>query len=313
MFFFNLNLAKISLKLKSIFNLKFEKHEKKAESLIENMNQPVIKQTVINQPILLGDNPLAKEIIENLPQIRRDNVTGIITQAKEDIKGENKNMKSPEPEWLGQFLDNCKDIRSKDLQNIWSKILTGKLNGQDTSVRTMSVLKNINSSEANLFNQFLKYKIGDFVYYEEGKMPKDFPLYSEISLLLEIGLIQIRGVSTIIKRSQDVLPEELINNTTFFANNKGYLGDYCGYMLFFDFPSDKTTIIIPSIVFSKAGMEISQFVKHQIDEEYLSYVESFFKSKNLQLKKIKKPVTPKEWKPFLNIKESKSVDVLGLG
>ena len=146
----------------------------------------------------------------------------------------------------------------------------------------MSVLKNISSSEANLFKQFLRYKIGDFVYYEKGKMPIEFPKYSEISLLLEIGLIQRTEVFT------QIIPSQKINNPPFYyAPNKGYLGNHCEYVLFFDFPTDKTVITIPSIVFSKAGIEISQFVKHKINNEYLSLVSQFLKSQNLQLKKIK--------------------------
>lgn len=309
MSFFDFNLAKIkdlTLKVKSLLKVKIEKNVDKSTSLVKSTGQT---------NIILANNSLAKELIKSLSKSRQDNVGKIIEQTQKNIEVEasEKKITQPEAEWLGPFLDNCKDIHAKDLQDIWSKILQGKINGKNnTSIRTMSVLKNISSSEANLFNQLLTYKIGDFVYYEEGKIPREFPTYSEISLLLEIGLIQIRDVLTIIKRSQDVLSEEAFNLSPFFAPNKGYLGRYCGYILFFDFPPNKTTITIPSIVFSKAGREISQFVRHQIDDEYLSYISNFLKSKNLQLKKIKIP-NREDLEKFFNIENSfKSVDVLGV-
>ena len=156
------------------------------KNMKKNINQPVIKQTFVNQNIVLGDT-LAKELITNLPKSRQNNVTNIITQAEENIQSENENIKCPEPEWFGPFLDNCKDVRSEDLQKIWSKVFTWKklMEKNDTSIRTMSVLSKINSSEANLFNRFLKYKIGRFIYYKENKMPIGFPTFDEISLLLE--------------------------------------------------------------------------------------------------------------------------------
>lgn len=304
---FDFNLAKkIALKLGSIFNFKFEKHENKSTSLFKSTNSTNL--------FFLGDSPLARDIITRLPESRRENVNCIISQAEKNIQAEHKNVKCPEPEWLGPFLDSCKDIHEKDLQDIWSKILQGKINGrQNSSIRTMSVLKNMSFLEANLFKQFLRYKVGDFVYYEEGKMPEEFPIYSKISLLLEVGVIQISGVLTKIDRSQNVLPKEAFNNPSFFAPNRGYLGNYCGYLLFFDFPPDKKIVTIPSIVLSKAGMEISQFVKHQINDEYLSCLSQFLKSKNLQLKKIKIPKTSKDLEQFVNIENRfKSVDVFAI-
>ena len=305
--FFDFNLIKsFTLKLKSIFNFKFERHESKSQIVAKTVNQ-------YNFPII--DSPLARELIENLPKSRKDNVAKIISNAQKSTETKTNNtIKPPETEWLGPFLDSCKDIHAKDLQDIWSKILEGKINGtQNSSVRTMSVLKNMSSVEANLFKQFLKYKIGDFVYYEEGKMPEEFPIYSKISLLSEIGLIQIRGVSTIIERSQNVLPKEMFNYPQLFVPNRGYLGIYCGYLLFFDFPPDKKIVTIPSIVLSKAGIEISQFVKYQINDEYLSCLSRFLKSKNLQLKKIKVSKTPKDIEKFINVKNRyKSVAVFAV-
>ena len=246
---------------------KYEKHENKSKIVAQNIHQPII---------LLNDSPLAREILTNLPKSRQDNVKKIISDAQQNTE-KNTEIKPPEPEWLGPFLDNCKDVCSEDLQKIWSRILQGKINKKNnTSIRTMSILNKINSSEALLFDRFLKYNIEGFVYYEENKMPTGFLTFDEISLLLEIGLVkQMSNIVTIIK------PKILRPNI-----RVSILGVYYDYLLFVYFQPEQTEVRIPSVRLSKAGIELSQFVNHQKDNAYLSCLSKFLKSKNLQLKAV---------------------------
>ena len=268
---FILRLCDLSIvkKIILIFNslFKYEKHESKSNVSIQNMNQTNIH---------LHDHQLVKEIVAYLPKSRRGNVEKIISDAQQNIDKENHTkITPPEHEWLGPFLDNCKDVCSEDLQKIWSKLLHGKINRKsNTSIRTMSVLNKINSSEASLFNRFLKYRIGDYVYYEENKMPSNFPLFDKISLLFEIGLVnQMNNIVTIIK-SKVISPHIRV----------GVLGVYYDYLLFVNFQPEQTEVRIPSVRLSKAGVELSQFVNHQKDNAYLSCLSKFLKSKGLQLK-----------------------------
>ena len=176
--------------LKSIFKSLF-KYENRSESSTQNVTQ--------NNIIVLQDLPIAKEVINSLPELRQKNVSDIMSDAQRKLSKADDGRKNeiPKSSWLGPFIDSCKDVCEEDLQSIWSDILSGKVNkSQNTSVRTMSILKNINSSEANLFRRFLKYNIDGIVYYQERKMPQGFPTFGEISLLLEIGLVkQVIGVA----------------------------------------------------------------------------------------------------------------------
>ena len=230
MFDFNL-IKKFTLKVKSLF--KYEKHEDKSKSLL--------RSTVQTNVFIMENNPLVKEVLISLPKSRQDNVLNIIKKTHQIVDSEvkaNSKIKPPETEWLGPFLDHCKDVRSEDLQDIWSKILSGKMNRKNnTSIRTMSVLSKINSSEAKLFNQFLKYRIEHYVYYESNKMPADFLTFSEISLLLEADLVkQMVNVGSVIKpfRSEFRI---------------GFLGSYYGYLLFVDFKSEQKEVRIPSVFY----------------------------------------------------------------
>lgn len=142
-------------------------------SLIETFGSKHFFYKIIKEDELLGisasyeggnfrNKGLAELMFNALPDFALDhkefsnidskNVMEKLRKAEKNIQ--TKKMKCPEPEWIGPFLENCKDVWSKDLQSIWSKILAGKMNNQITSIRTMSVLKNITSSEADSFNSF---------------------------------------------------------------------------------------------------------------------------------------------------------------
>ena len=213
---------------------------------------------------------ITNNISKDISRKREDNLNNIISKTTQtDYK------RYPGPEWFGPFIEYAKDISEEYLQKMWSDILVGKMNNKDTSIRTMSTLSQINSSEARLFYKLLKYNISGRIYYEEGQMPKDFPSFDEISILFEAGLLkQVNDVAMCIKN-------QVSTPTT------GIIGFYYGYKLSVDFPHQKTEIKIPAIFLSKAGQELSRFVQHSIDEEYLFCLSRFLKTRgNYHLQKI---------------------------
>ena len=272
----------LNLKLKSIFNnvfdIKFEKSVDKSTSSV----------TVTGQNNIIFTNiPFAKESIKKQPKSIQSNVVNIIKQTQKNIETEELDRKitSPEPEWFGPFLDNCKNVSSKDLQKLWSKILQGKVNGKNnTSIRTMSILSKMNSSEAYLFNRFLKYMIksdnsnltlSNFMYHEERKMPGGFPIISQISAFREIGLI-----------TQEV-NKHIIEPRAHFKNLKvGILGSYYDYTLLVHFKPNQTYLVIPVLFLSQAGVELSKFVSHKSDKAYLSCLSKYLKTQGYQLKAL---------------------------
>jgi len=141
----------------------------------------------------------------------------------------------------------------------------------------MSILKTINSSEAKLFERFSKYIISGFVYYQPSKMPDNFLTFSEMSLLTEIGLIHQVNHHPALRTN----PGIIIDNPDI-----GFLGYYCGYLLYVFWTPKKTSLSIPCVPLSKVAIELSRFVNQQKekDDAYLSCLSRFIKSQNLQLK-----------------------------
>ena len=206
---------------------------------------------------------------------RLNNIANVISLTKENLPNKVSN-KPVDHDWTSKFFQNIQDVSSQEMQQIWAQILAGEIKfpGQ-TSIRTMSVLSKLSFSEAKLFQQTLKYNIDGKIFYQEGSMPKKFINFNKISILFESGLIKpINNIAMLIKPN--------------ISKGKGVIGSYYGCDLFVDFPDQKTEIKIPVIMLSKAGIELSQFIKYQPDNEYLHCLSQFLKSRGkFQLKKTK--------------------------
>ncbi len=240
------------------------------------INQKKSTSTIQNTNLIILNPSSTKEIIESLPQTRKNNVTDVFLKATKNVNKEN--IKNMEPSWVGNFIDKCKDVSEEDLKQIWAKILDGKINGTtNTSKRTMSVLSNLTSEEANLFHRFLKYSIDGCIFYTDkiNQTLPSFPFHHEISILVEASLVMPFNVM----EGKPVTPD--------ITYNIARIGSYYGYMLYVT-PKPKTEDVLPDFLFlTCSGRELAKFVHHEPDEIYLSSLSKYLKLKGYQLKKSK--------------------------
>ena len=103
-----------------------------------------------------------------LAESRKRNIKEILKKADQEV--DPKAEEPPEASWIGQFIEKCKDVSDKDLQDMWAALLASEISGKSkTSYRTMSVLSELSPEEAALFNRFLGFNIEGYVYYENQK------------------------------------------------------------------------------------------------------------------------------------------------
>ena len=286
----------LSFKIKNFLSFKFKKNIKqisKSSTIStdvevessKNVNiisseQSQLNQVTINNVVLSLDSQ-SKEILRDfLPE----NSTGLVPAKMQQMKNiasilkksefyidKDKSVK-PETSWIGQLFEKCKYTSEENLQDLWAKILAGKINGEgDVSIRTMSTLSDLSTEEAQLFKRLINFRLNtDYVYYEEHKMPKNFLTFGEISKLLDAGLIKHMQQTVKIYH-----PEK--------NNILGIL--YCHYNL--RVKIDNQTIHMPSVVFSKAGVEIGSFLESQYSVEYVNCIRNFFSTKGLKLEQFK--------------------------
>ncbi|MES2791730.1 MAG: DUF2806 domain-containing protein [Planctomycetota bacterium] len=105
-------------------------------------------------------------------------------------------------DWTAQFFEHCKNISDKDMQALWSQILSGEVVAPGAfSLRTLSLVRLLSKEEANLFTRFCStvWFMGDkfdpLVYSpsEKGEEVNEIVTFEELLHLDSIGLIKIHA------------------------------------------------------------------------------------------------------------------------
>mgnify|MGYP004460220923 CR=1 FL=1 len=74
-------------------------------------------------------------------------------------------------DWLMRFFDAVGNISDKDLQQLWAKVLAGEIAEPKTcSLRTLDMIRNMSSEEAEIFSNLCKYVMqsGDSYYIDSA-------------------------------------------------------------------------------------------------------------------------------------------------
>lgn len=76
----------------------------------------------------------------------------------EDAEEDNKCKNNFSFDWLMRFFDAVGNISDKDLQQLWAKVLAGEIAEPKTcSLRTLDMIRNMSSEEAEIFSHLCKY------------------------------------------------------------------------------------------------------------------------------------------------------------
>lgn len=125
------------------------------------------------------------------------NIENIAQQAPEMLPP----VASDEPvdqDWTADFLENCKNVSSEEMQSIWARILAGEVAQPGSfSKRTLAFVKTLSKPEAFLFSKFcnLLWKHPDNYYVHialsNNRLRDDFGIsYLDLVELDSLGLIK---------------------------------------------------------------------------------------------------------------------------
>lgn len=71
------------------------------------------------------------------------------------LEGTHVDETEPDHDWTARFFSDVQDVSSEKLQDLWAKVLRGEVErAGSTSLRTLSILKNIDARSAELFGKF---------------------------------------------------------------------------------------------------------------------------------------------------------------
>ena len=149
----------------------------------------------IENKLIIEDRAIRSLVVEEIN--KQENIESIARKCLGYIDKDLIQEEEIDDDWLYTFRDSVKNISSEELQAIWAKLLANEIQSPSSySLRTLNTLKNMSSSEAEKFKQFVKLTVEDRVNLKRivtndldilGKYGIE---YLDIKLLEEIGLIQ---------------------------------------------------------------------------------------------------------------------------
>lgn len=204
---------------------------------------------------------------------KQKNINSIVNVAMNELEDVEQISDEPvEKDWILRFIDDCANISNEDIQRLWGKILANEVKfPKSFSLKSLGVLKDLSSDEANLFEEICKdlVTINDenFILNEETSFHgNNKEYYSKILKLQDCELINASfGIEKDFKIKNKEEFVLLYNNTKYCFNNK---------------TNHDKSITIQVFPLTKAGNDIIKVVnKHRFDK---MLVESFcIKLKNL--------------------------------
>lgn len=213
---------------------------------------------------LKGEDEVADYVLARQTK-KLNNAKAVVDKAsKHFVEGEKVSNEPVSQDWTNRLFSIIEDISDDTLQELWGQILAGEIKKPKSySLRTLDLLKNITTEEANIFINACHFHIQDrFICTESFALPLNDRL-----VLGEIGLIN---------------EEDLSHNIKILPNNKTVVPLGKKSALVLNNPNDINMDIPISIVkLSKAGYELLNLVQKPDNKEFINNLVSFFKTKGV--------------------------------
>lgn len=205
------------------------------------------------------------------------NIENVTAYAAEELKDEPPITDEPlDEDWTTRFFNIVEDISNDEMQALWGKILAGEIKQPKSySLRTLELIRNLSKNEADTFirvaNFAFKSNNNNYLYKgkDTDKNSKYFS-YTDISLLIEIGLIQ---------------PGDFVNYQLLQQPNDIQTIITAGNIaLFVKIKANTPTIKIPVYVFSNSGNQLLTLINQNPPFDYVTKLSNSIKNSNVDVK-----------------------------
>ena len=192
---------------------------------------------------------------------RLSNVQSVVERAAGLLDGKEVSDHKPDSDWSDRFFDDAQNVSSEDLQTIWARILAGEVESPGrTSLRTLSILKDMTQEEARQFHRLMEFRIGNYLIVKFAEEVSGESLGYIILSIEEIGLFH---------------PSMTAHVQINVSDGKPYTDEHHGYMLVIEGPPEQSLSLSPNpietTVLTKSGMELAEFCSHEPNEAYLKH------------------------------------------
>ena len=208
--------------------------------------------------------------IEFQEKKRQANIVSVVQEAAAELGDKQVPDHEPDPDWTARFFDCVQDVSSKDMRELWTKILSGEVEEPGrTSLRTLDILKNMTQKDAKIFEDVCDFVIGDFIYN-----PKE--LQENISALKYGNILHIRSIGL----CYDTSTYRVFD---FDHDNRFFLRIYQNNVLKISARSDIHKLRIPAVILTTSGDDLCRIIERTFHMDYLCSFSRFLRRNNCEL------------------------------
>ena len=107
---------------------------------------------VVQGEVAFGD--LVSQRIQFQEEKRQANIESVLERAALELGDKEVQDHEVDHDWTARFFNDVQDVSSEEMHQLWAKVLAGEVERpKSTSLRTLSILKNLDQSTANTFRR----------------------------------------------------------------------------------------------------------------------------------------------------------------
>ncbi len=228
----------------------------------------------VGREVVEIDRDGIKQRIEFQEGKRQANITSVVRGAAADLGDKEVPDHEPDPDWTAQFFEGVQDVSSEDMRKLWAKILSGEVEEPGrTSLRTLSILRDMSQRDAEAFSALMEYRISEFIFEGWIDPPIAKELRSSFKILLHTGLVY------------PIHPTVFSMRDLVLGDDGEYVEEYCGHVLRVKGPPgtriDPGNLSLNAL--TPAGEELARTCGNEPNFDYLSRFSCFLESGDCKL------------------------------
>ena len=203
---------------------------------------------------------------------RLTNARTVLEAAADELGDKEVDDHEPDPDWTARFFDCVQDVSSEEMQKIWARILAGEVETPGrTSLRTLSILRDMSQNDAKSFSRLMEFRISDFILGSFAQESTKEPLDTYFLDMVDMGLAHSSMVA---------YPSLTL------SKNGTYDREHNGHMLRIEGPPETeiSPMDIEAIVLTPSGREVARFCRHDPSLGYLSCFARYLEKQGCSLK-----------------------------
>lgn len=183
----------VSISIKSV-NITSDRRDNCHNTYNVNISGPFTS----NGLIALGSNAnevkgQLKAVDLEINELKEENIEKICDIVAEKLMNETK-FNQIDKDFVLKFLNDAAFISEEDIQKIWAQLLVTRVTTEESvSKRLLDIVKNLSSSEAEIFKRIASYSTSDGTIFDNFRNLLSF---NEISTMIEIGLVKPHDLLT---------------------------------------------------------------------------------------------------------------------